>query len=88
MGDVSQTAGMWVDSGSLGEEQSAGGASSLSIILNGKVPMNVVLVRPKPRQRTEGDTMLEVHTTDANRLKEFRRRHAKNIRCRGVGIVW
>ena len=72
MGDVSQTAGVGVDGGSLGEEQSTRGTGSLSIILESKVPMNVVLVSPNPRQRTEGDTMLEVHTTDTDRLKKFR----------------
>ena len=39
---------MGVDGGSLGKEQSARGASPLGIILDGKVPMNVVLIRPKP----------------------------------------
>ena len=78
---------MGMDSGSLGKEQSARGASPLGIILKGKVPMNVVLVRPQPRQRAEGNTMLEVHTTDTNRLKEFRRRHSRNIRCKwGFGV--
>ena len=83
---MSQTTGVGVDSGSLGKEQGTRGASPLGVILNGKVPMNMVLVRPKPRQRTEGDTVLEVHTTDANRLKEFRRRHSRSIRFRGLGV--
>jgi len=75
---MSQTTGMGVDSGSLGDKQSARGASPLSIILKGKVSMNVILVRPKPRHRTENDTMLEVHTTDTDRLKELGHGHCEN----------
>lgn len=66
---------MGVDGGSLCDEQSTRDASPLGIILKGKVSMNVILIRPKPCHRTENDTMLEVHATDTNRLKESRRRH-------------
>lgn len=71
-GDIGQAAGMGVDNGAFGDEQSTRGARPLSIILMGKVSVNVVLVRPAPRHRTENDAMLEVHTTNADRLKEFR----------------
>ena len=74
--------------GSLGDEQSTGSAGPLGIILEGKVPVNVDLIRPKPCQRAEDDTVLEIHTADANRLKELRRRHFRSSRCRGVESIW
>ena len=66
---------MRVNRGGFGDEQSTRGAGSLSIILESKVTMNVVFVCPEPRHRTENDTMLEVHTTDTDRSKEFRQGH-------------
>ena len=80
---------MGVDSGGLGDEQSARSASPLGIILKGKVSMNVILVCPKSCHRTKNDTMFEVHTTDAGRFEELRRdRHLKSSRCRKVEGVW
>lgn len=63
---------MGVDRSSLCHEQSTRGTGPLGIILQGKVPVNVGLVCSKPGQWTEDNTMLEVHTTDPNRLEEFR----------------
>jgi len=76
---------MGVDSGSLGDEQSARSASPLGIILKGEVSVDVILVCPKSCQWAENDTMPEVHTTDAGRLEELRRhRHFESSRCREV----
>ena len=77
-----------MDSGGFGDEQSTRSACPLSIILKGKISMDVLLVRPIPRHRTEDDAMFEVHTTNADRLKEFRcRRHVEVNRCKEtVGV--
>ena len=68
----------------------------MSVVFEAKVAVNVLLVRPKPRHRTENYTMLKVHTTNADRLEEFRHcGHLESSRCkRAVGgrrlkeLVW
>jgi len=60
---------MGVDSGSFGDEQSARGAGSLGIKLKGEVSVYVVFVGPKPCHRTEDDTVLKAHTTNADGLE-------------------
>ena len=82
--DVRLAAGVGVDNGAFGDEQSTRGTGPLSIILKGKVTMNVALVRPKPRHRTENDPILEVHATDTNRLEEFRHGHFESSRYKDV----
>jgi hypothetical protein len=73
--DVRYATGMRVNCGGFGDEQGARFTSTLGIIFYSKVTMNVVFVCPNPGHGTENDTMLEVHVTDANRLKEFRHGH-------------
>ena len=78
---------MRVNRGGFGDEQCTGGAGSLSIIFKSKVTMDVVLICPKPCHWAENDSMLEVHTTDTNRLKEFRQGHLESGGCRrSVGV--
>ena len=78
---------MGVDNGGFGDEQGTRGARTLSIILKGEVSMDVVLVRPTPRHRTENDAMFEVHTTNTDRLKEFRHyRHFDVDKCEVLGV--
>ena len=73
---------MRVDCGGFGDEQCTRGTSPLSVILDTKVTMDVVLVRAKPGHWTEDDAILEIHTTNADWLKEFRYgRHSES----GVG---
>ena len=77
---------MGVYGGSLGHEQSTGSAGPLGVVLKAEVPMDVVLVRPEPGEGTEDDTMFEVHATDADGLKELRRR-GHDSRCKRAGSV-
>jgi hypothetical protein len=79
---VRETAGIGVNRG-FGDEQCARVASPLSITLEVEVTMNVMFARPMPCHRTENDTVLGVHATDANRLEEFGRGHSdESGRCR------
>jgi hypothetical protein len=79
---VSQAASMGVNNGAFGDEQSTRGAGPLSVKLKAKVTMNMILVRPNPRHRTENDPVLEVHATDTNRLEEFGHGHFESSRCK------
>ena len=84
---MGQTSGMRVNWSGFGDEQCTGGTSPLGIVLDGKVTVDVVLVGPEPGHWTEDDTVLEVHTTDTDRLKEFRHgRHSDNGGCRSVRL--
>ena len=80
---------MRMNSGSLGDEQSTGGAGPLSIILKGKISMNVIFVGPQSCHRTEDDAMVQVHTANTDRLEKLRRcRHFEsNSRMDGVDVV-
>lgn len=68
---------MRVDWGGFGYEQCTRGTGPLSVILKSKVTVDVFFISPNPCHWTENDSMLEVHTTDADRLKEFRHRHSE-----------
>ena len=78
--DVSQAGGVRVDCGGFGDEQGTRGAGPLGVILKGESPMDVIFVCPEPCHWTENDTVLEVHATNTDRLKEFRRGHSESCK--------
>ena len=76
---------MRVNHGGFGDEQSTRSASPLNVVFETKVAMDVLFVGPKPRHRTENNTILKVHTTNADRLEEFRHcGHFEDSRCKRV----
>lgn len=67
---VGVSAGERIDERGFGDKQSPGLRSALAVVFDGKVLVNVVLVGAETSQGSHCETVLEVQTSDADRLEE------------------
>ncbi len=66
------------NSGGFGDQERPGDASSLRIVLDGYVAMDVLLVGSKTGKRRQSHTMIQRDVANLDRSKEFRcRRHGQ-----------
>ena len=82
--DVGVPAGPRRDEGGLGEHQSTGHTGALSIVLDSKIGVLMLVVGAEAGERCESDPLLKLERTELEGLEELGGRHRRGIeRMRG-----